>query len=422
MSIRSFGPITTNTRPQKGVGWAARLVWVILLLMTIWKISLGLPLYIAEVRSICTASEEVCRLGNSLTPFQVEVLESRGFTLSGYAILDLVWKIITSLIWAGVGIFIFLLRPNDRLAWIASAMMIVFNSAGYETQIMSAYPAQGAVAEFLFNLGNALLFLFIGLFPNGKYSPGWMRWYWSGMVFLSFLPIRVWLPNPPLYNGVLVFFWVSFLILGPYSQIYKYRNESTIIERQQTRWIVLGFTMFAGAVLVGFSLLALFPEMSLGQIIYQTFIFDLVALFIPLNIAISILRYRLWDIDVVIRRTLQYALLTATLALAYFGAVVVLQGLFGQITGESGSPLITVISTLAIAALFTPLRTRTQAFIDRRFFRQKYNAEQILARFAAAARDEVDLEALNAALLGAVAETMQPERVSLLMKTRKTRE
>ncbi len=89
MSIRSFGPITTNTRPQKGVGWAARLVWVILLLMTIWKISLGLPLYIAEVRSICTASEEVCRLGNSLTPFQVEVLESRGFTLSGYAILDL---------------------------------------------------------------------------------------------------------------------------------------------------------------------------------------------------------------------------------------------------------------------------------------------------------------------------------------------
>jgi len=133
---------------------------------------------------------------------------------------------------------------------------------------------------------------------------------------------------------------------------------------------------------------------------------------IGVMISVAISRYRLFDIDVIIRKTLQYALLTSLLVLVYFGSVVLLQGLFETLTGQQ-SPLVIVFSTLAIAALFNPLRIRTQDFIDRRFFRKRYDAEQTLARFAIVARDEVDMEILTTALLGVVEETMQPEMVNL---------
>ncbi len=138
-------------------------------------------------------------------------------------------------------------------------------------------------------------------------------------------------------------------------------------------------------------------------------------LLIPLSMGIAVLRYRLYDIDIIIRRTLIYGVLTVTLALAYFVSVVALQTGLRQLTGQ-GDQLAIVVSTLGIAALFVPVRRRIQAMIDRRFYRSKYDAEKVLAAFGATVREEVDLERLSGKLLAAVRETMQPAHVSLWMR------
>jgi hypothetical protein len=145
------------------------------------------------------------------------------------------------------------------------------------------------------------------------------------------------------------------------------------------------------------------------------------SLILPVTIGISILRYRLWDIDIIIRWTLQYSVLSGLLALAYFGLVVVLQNAFTAITGQRQNDFVTVVSTLAIAALFAPLRRRVQDGIDRRFYRKKYDAAKVIAEFGATCRDETDLDKLTTRLVEVVQETMQPESVSLWLKPTETR-
>jgi hypothetical protein len=142
-------------------------------------------------------------------------------------------------------------------------------------------------------------------------------------------------------------------------------------------------------------------------------------LFIPGGIAIAILRYRLWDIDILIRRTLQYSVLTGLLALVYFGTIVILQWILRPLTGQTSSPLVTVFTTLGIAVLFNPLRHRVQEFIDRRFYQKKYDAQLIVEAFAAAAQHETNLDALVDRLVLATQNTLEPESVSLWIRKKK---
>jgi len=269
------------------------------------------------------------------------------------------------------------------------------------------------------------------LFPTGRTLS--TRWNWLVYLGLGIAAILVltitfaqelapntdpipWsVPNP---IGFLKSEWIDaitgpFLILFPVwiilcaiSLFVRFRR-SRGVEREQIKWL-----FYAGAVFVVFYMPSFIGNTYSQAESFWNLLLPIGMSTFPIAIAIAILRYRLYDIDIIIRRTLQYTLLTGLLALVYLGSVVLLQGLVENLTGEQ-SPVVIVISTLVIAALFNPLRIRVQDFIDRRFFRKKYDAEQALAQFAVVARDEVDMDQLNAALLQAVEETMQPEKISL---------
>ena len=211
------------------------------------------------------------------------------------------------------------------------------------------------------------------------------------------------------------------LLGGITIQFYRYRYLSTANERQQTKWVVFAFLVTVAVLVIMFFINPLFLDFRVAETenavrnILGNAISTFAFLMIPLGIGISILRHRLYDIDVIIRRTMQYSIVSAVLAAVYFGSITVIQGGVTAVTGTQ-SPLAIVLSTLLVAALFSPLRRRVQTAVDRRFYRQKYDAQQILAQFAQTARDEVELENLTNELTRIVQETMQPEQASIWLK------
>jgi hypothetical protein len=265
------------------------------------------------------------------------------------------------------------------------------------------------------------LFLLLYFFPSGHVVPRWARWFALGWGLFA-----VWGLISTAFGGLpdeFVYFiplLIAVLVVGGYSQVYRYRKAGAL-ERQQIKWVVSALVLMAAvfsfvSIFVNFSGLNDPSKSGLAVAFLTTeltaFIGNLVFIGVPISIVLAMLRYRLWDVDLIIRKTLVYGILSAALALLYFGLVTLLQALSASVFGLQ-SPVIIVLSTLVIAVLFNTLRTRIQDLIDRRFYRRKYDAEKALAHFAEAARNETDIQCLNEALLEVVQETMQPERVSL---------
>jgi hypothetical protein len=212
--------------------------------------------------------------------------------------------------------------------------------------------------------------------------------------------------------------WLGLVICLIGAQFYRYRWVSSSIEKQQTKWVVFVGALTAVA-LVGLTVPGLLiPALRQPGSLYQVLIgpiYPLGVLFIALSVGIAILRSRLWNIDIIINRTLVYGTLTTILAVIYVALVLSLQVLLHGLLSQDNSVAL-VISTLIIAALFQPLRHRLQRFIDRRFYRSKYDAAKTLEAFSATLRNEVDLNQLREELVAVVQETMQPSHVSLWLR------
>ncbi len=265
---------------------------------------------------------------------------------------------------------------------------------------------------------------FFLLFPNGRFVPGWTRlnalgWAVYCLAWGLFPGMPLSLVNP--FEASLgAFLNLMFLgwTVGLVAQAVRYRRVDPR-QRTQTKWVLLviagACAGYAGVYLPGVFL----PSSGQARLLYDLFgvsVFWLLALPIPVTLIIAMLRHRLFDVNVLINRTLVYGALTATLILVYVGSVVLLQTLFRGMIG-SESQLAIVASTLAIATLFNPLRRRIQDFVDRRFYRRRYDARKTLEAFSTKLRDETDLEALSNDLVGVVRETMQPAHVSLWLRS-----
>jgi hypothetical protein len=206
---------------------------------------------------------------------------------------------------------------------------------------------------------------------------------------------------------------VNTLLFAAVISLFVRLRRARELQRQQIKWFVYATALTICGGIVTYPVSEAIGSQWLKWIGFVPFIVGVMA--IPISMGIAILRYRIYDIDVLINRTLVYALLTASLVAVYFGAVVLLQRFFVLLTGEK-STLAVVTSTLLIAALFNPLRRRIQGFIDRRFYRKKYDARKTLEVFSAKLRDETDLDALSGDLVGVVRETMQPAHASLWLR------
>jgi len=329
---------------------------------------------------------------------------------------SLVFAIAARLSLAVVGAVIFWRRSDEWMALLMSgSLMAVLVEGGYgDIGVLNI--AQIA----LFGIGAALFIPIPFIFPNGRFEPGWMRWIAPPftMVYAGVVVAGFYVPQVSGITAALTLIWS---LLAAYAMGYRYFRGSTALERQQIKWVLIGFSV---ALLTGVYYTAINAAFPMNQpsparvtaLLINVVLYPISYGFFALSILLAMLRHRLWDIDVIIRRTLQYSLLSGLLALIYFGGVALLQGLLSRLTGQAQSPLVVVGSTLLIAALFNPLRLRIRAFIDRRFYRARYDAERTLARFAATARDEVDIERLTDALLGAVEDTMQPRQIALWLE------
>ena len=331
-------------------------------------------------------------------------------------------------------------RPGDLMALFVSLALVTNGSVNPLSPVhalVAAQPSLEPAVGIMVYLGLVSSVAILYVFPSGKFVPSWTLFLavaWAALVFPAiFFPASpVSFVEWPLLAAVLLL--VGWAATGAYAQIYRYATASSVLQRQQAKWAAVGLAIAVLGPMAYFLSSAGLPslgEADLPNLAYQRvgfafFTFSLVVrvvgltlltvalLIFPVSFAVSILRYRLWDIELLVNRTIVYGALTSALIVVYLVGVLVLESAFRAITGQ-GSTLAIVVSTLAIAALFVPLRNRFQGVIDRRFYRRRYDAAQTVASFSAACRDEVDLERLSDALIGIVKETMQPAHVSLLL-------
>jgi hypothetical protein len=332
-------------------------------------------------------------------------------------------------------------HSQNPMGWIFCAVGLLYAAVHFvaEYAIYTLLAAPGSlpageaaawIFSWLFVPQIGLSGLLVLLFPNGRVqSIGW-RWFaWlivfatpASMIMAALSPGEI-VGLEPIHNPLGIedlpnlyelvqALMLTLLLVAATSLLVRLRRARGV-EQQQIKWFAYAVVVASSGSILTYVVPVAIGAPLLGLVSYVPFVVGVVS--VPISMGIAILRYRLYDLDILINRTLVYGALTAMLVGVYVGSIVMLQGLVRVFTGQE-SQLAIVASTLAVAALFNPLRRRIQSFIDRRFYRSKYDAAKTLAAFSAKLRDETDLDALSDDLVGVVKETMQPAHVSLWLR------
>jgi hypothetical protein len=409
---------TNNAHLQGRWLLLARIVWVVVVSLTLGLFVASMPSYFAYLHIL--SATPTTGVGSQLARQDVQQLQMFGLSINFYAWYSLILNTIFVTVYSLVGLVLFLRKSENRMAYFASFTLIMFSVAENLNMLQTLPSAWNAAIMGINLLGSLSISLFFLLFPSGRFELRWIRYLAVAQVI--FWIIDIFIPSTTSSSIVGLIIFIPFLLLEGslvVVQIYRYRRLSSTIERQQTKWVVFGTSLGIAGYLIGvllvFGLLRLVFNINVVVFIICYTLLDGLLLLFPISIGFAILRSRLWDVDIIINRTLVYGTLTILLALVYFGLIFALQYLLRGIISQNNDVAI-VVSTLAIAALFQPLRKRIQQVIDRRFYRRKYDSAKILAAFNATLRNEVDLETLREQLVAVVQETMQPAHVSLWLR------
>ncbi len=412
-------PIRAHGRLYVALRFACALVCVIVIALDV----VSLPAAYSLIQTPCSpcASNAI-----QVSVDQINALRHSSFNIHVFAIYLVALIAVTQFTFIGLGTLLFIRRSDDGMALFTSLMLVTFGGAAF-TGTMQALPSINslfATPIYALNvLGQITFITFFYLFPNGRFIPRWaiiLVLVWS----LGWLLPIFHQPSLDAFAGTVTSGWLFVILVLSVviTQVYRYQRISTASERLQTKWVVygmgLGVTGFLAVVLIeNLVAPALMRDTPLATLASNTLTYGFFLL-VPISIVIAVLRSRLYEVDALINRTLVYGSLTGILAALYFGLIIGAQSALRVITGQRAaqSQLVIVLSTLAIAALFQPLRTGLQRAIDRRFYRRKYDAARTLAAFGATLRGEVELDELQASLLDVIEETMRPARVSLWLR------
>lgn len=402
-----------------GSGWitAGKIAWIAFAILTLVLFARGVPVIFQQIESCAGNSCRVPAIGLSAAA------SSTARALWIFAAYVVVTEAVSHLILFALSLILLRRQTDQRIALIAAFVLVGF-AGGVFSAVIDSTATLGGVWQvgttFTGFLGSAAIIPFLCLLPDGRFVPRWTRWL-AG-IWMLVCVVGYYTPPAPILNAAstngfgMPMIGSVFFVAVVIAQVKRYRRYASPLQRQQIKWVVGGL----GAAMTCIFLSILGPAAAridttslLVNVLGGTFM-SLALLMIPASIVMAIVKTHLWDIDRIINRALVYLGLSTCLIGVYIGAVLLLQRLFNPLTGQSD--LAIALSTLVVAALFNPVRHRIHAMVDRRFYRQKYDAERALTRFGIAARDEVDLERLAGALTSIIAETVQPEHLSVWLR------
>jgi signal transduction histidine kinase len=378
----------------------ARLGWValVLLLVTLFVVA-----EIMRYEQIVTLSN----LPEHIDPVTLQAnLAQANLSLGFYATYNLVMEVGFAAVCLTLAAVIFWRRSDDRMALFVALLLVLLGTTFWTTMQawLAAYPSLSPLIRAFNYLGNVSLFIFFYLLPSGRFVPRWTRWL--AMATLTLVALSVLLPDSPLNPDnyplpIFILFMLGLFLTGVYAQVYRYQRVSGPVERQQVKWVVFGFAAalvgFLGTLFFGVVLFSLPKPGTVGDMVgFATM--TLFMLLIPVSIGMAILRYRLFDIDLIINRALVYGALTASVV----GIYVLVVGGLGALLQARGNLLLSLLATGLVAVLFAPLRDRLQRGVNRMMYGERDDPYTVLSRLGQ--RLETTLEPHT--VLPAVAETV----------------
>jgi hypothetical protein len=403
-----------------------RTLWGFIVVFEVITLLVNIPAFINVLHTACSDPTGLNCNYLQLRSAQLPALTHVGLSLDSYALYALGCDLVITLLFLSVGALIVWRKSAEFMGLFVSLLLITFGCFGIsDVHLIVPLPFNGdIIGGLLIILQWPALGILFYTFPDGRFVP---RWSWM-LTFLFVIQFAFYaLPYPYNFDNwpPLLSMLETVVVYGSAvgTQIYRYRAVASPLQRQQIKWFAFGFAITLVFSIIWGLLPLVIPSLARSDSWYQLFgpaVLSLSYVPIPLGIGIALMRYRLWDIDVLINRTLVYGLLTATLLAVYLVLVFVGQSLVANLLGRD-NPLVLVGSTLVVASLFEPLRRSIQRVIDWRFYRSKYDAARVLAAFSSTLHQEIDLDQLRDQLRAVVQETMQPASLSLWIRPSKQR-